>query len=328
MPDRDAALNAHIGALNALRARPVNAGIFAQTRHIVARAARATGQSVVTFTSSDPMPALQAQASSIMRNLPGAVGITNSFDLSSQNAIIGRKQNVPAGRPQIEEVIGEVRYRVSAGSFFQINVEIVTRIFDFMRPGLTVPRNIVDLYCGAGTFSLFFAALGSAVLGVEESAAAIAEARDNLAINDVRGSARFVRARVEDAARSPEVRDRLRDAQIAFLDPPRKGSDETTLCALAESGVPNVWYLSCDPATLSRDLKFLAAKGYALGTVQPFDMFPQTGHVETLATMYRKAAAHQHIIAEAFRDAPVPEWPKDDGISSNATQEYPDFVIR
>jgi hypothetical protein len=122
---------------------------------------------------------------------------------------------------------------------------------------------------------------------------------------------------VEDAVRRGEIRSALAAAQIVFLDPPRKGSDEITLGAVAQSGVPNIWYLSCDPATLARDLKFLAAKGYALGAVQPFDMFPHTGHIETLVTMYRRSAMQQQIIEQAFKDAPAPEWPK----------EYPEFVV-
>jgi 23S rRNA (uracil1939-C5)-methyltransferase len=72
---------------------------------------------------------------------------------------------------------------------------------------------------------------------------------------------------------------------VLFLDPPRKGSDETTLGAVTEARIPSLWYLSCDPATLARDSKFLVAKGYRLSTVQPFDMFPQTGHVETLVRL-------------------------------------------
>jgi 23S rRNA (uracil1939-C5)-methyltransferase len=72
---------------------------------------------------------------------------------------------------------------------------------------------------------------------------------------------------------------------VLFLDPPRKGCDEITLAGIADARVPAIWYLSCDPATLARDSKFLAAKGYRLGVTQPFDMFPQTGHVETLVQL-------------------------------------------
>jgi 23S rRNA (uracil1939-C5)-methyltransferase len=280
-------LNAHIMRLNEALQQPAFAGAFANTRHIVARTAKATGQTVVTFTTDHQSPELAAVAPALMRQLPGVVGISNSFDLSSQNAILGRKHVLLHGVAQIEETIDGVRYRVSGGSFFQVNVEIVGRIFEFLRPGLEAPRTIVDLYCGAGTFSLYFAKLGSEVVGVEENPQAIAEARENAALNELDGSVRFVCGRVEDAVRRGEVHEKLRQAQIVFLDPPRKGSDELTLGAVADAGVPNIWYLSCDPATLARDLKFLAAKGYRLGAVQPFDMFPQTGHIETLVTLYR-----------------------------------------
>ncbi len=311
-------LNTHIARLNEALAQPAMAPAFAKTRHIVERTAKATEQSVVTFTTAEPSPELTRTAPALMKQLPGAVGITNSFDLNSQNAIVGRKHTLVAGEAQIEEMIAGVRYRVSAGSFFQVNVEIVARIFEMMKPGLDVPRKIVDLYCGAGTFSLFFAKQGSEVVGVEENAQAIAEARENATLNELSGSVKFLSGRVEELVRRGEVRQALEAAQIAFLDPPRKGSDEVTLEAIASSGVPNIWYLSCDPATLARDLKFLAAKGYRLGVVQPFDMFPHTGHIETLVTLYRQSAMQQQIIEEAFKDAPTPVWPK----------EYPDFVFR
>ncbi|MBD5634736.1 MAG: hypothetical protein IAI49_09685, partial [Candidatus Eremiobacteraeota bacterium] len=125
---------------------------------------------------------------------------------------------------------------------------------------------------------------------------------------------RFVKARVEGELGNPEGRQALRDAQIVFLDPPRKGSDEATLAALAaadvvfldpprkgsddatlaaivKARVAHVWYLSCNPATLARDLARLVAGGYRLGAVQPFDMFPQTGHIEALASLHRADVA-------------------------------------
>ena len=322
-------LNMHIMRLNEALLQPSMAGAFVDTRHIVARTAKATDQTVVTFTTQQPSAELAAAAPALMRMLPGVVGITNSYDLSSQNAILGRKHTLLQGVAQIEELIAGVRYRVSPGSFFQVNVEIVARIFEFMHPGLQVPRKIVDLYCGAGTFSLYFAKLGSDVLGVEENPQAIEEAQENASLNELQGSVKLVCGRVEDEVRRGEVHEKLREAQIVFLDPPRKGSDEVTLGAVADSGVPNIWYLSCDPATLARDLKFLAAKGYRLGVVQPFDMFPQTGHIETLVTLYRETAAQQRSVEEAFKGAPVPQWPADEFTTLNKeNQEYPDFVIR
>jgi 23S rRNA (uracil1939-C5)-methyltransferase len=325
-------LNSAIGRLNEARFNPQTAPAFEHLLHIVARSARATEQSVVTFTTAQPSEGVATAATAMMKQLPNAVGLTNSFDLSSQNAIVGRKHRVVAGSPQIEEQIAGVRYRVSAGSFFQVNVEIVGRIFEFMTRGLDVPRRIVDLYCGAGTFSLYFAKLGSEVYGIEENPHAVAEANENAELNALTERVRFRPGRVEELVRQPEVRRALQDAQIVFLDPPRKGADEATLEAIAEGGVPNVWYLSCDPATLARDLKFLAAKGYRLGIVQPFDMFPQTGHVETFVTLYREADMHKHVLETAFKSAPMPRWPADDEFArdrySTEPSEYPEFVIR
>jgi len=190
---------------------------------------------------------------------------------------------------------------------------MVGRIFRFMQLGLTVRRTIVDLYCGAGTFAIFFASRGAQVVGIEENPAAIREANLNAELNGVTARARFIAGRVEGAVGDPAGRAALRGADIVFLDPPRKGSDEATLDAIAASGVANVWYLSCNPATLARDLRLLQAKGYQPGIVQPFDMFPQTGHVETLVTLHR---GNDPIDLPPADGAPwsarLPAWPSDD----------------
>jgi 23S rRNA (uracil1939-C5)-methyltransferase len=321
-------LSDYVARLNAGRLDDEIAGALEPARHVVARAARASGQAVFTITTERASSAVERGAASLQARLPGVVGITNSYDLSSENAILGRHQHVSAGTPEIEETIHGIRYRVSAASFFQVNVEIVGRIFEFMRRGLTVPRRIVDLYCGAGTFALFFAKYGCDVFGIEENSSAVAEAEANAELNGLQELVRVRSGRVEDVLRSSEGRDVMRRAQIVFLDPPRKGSDEATLGALAAAAVPNVWYLSCDPATLARDLKFLTAKGYRFGVVQPFDMFPQTGHVETLVTLYNEAGAARITVEDAFEGAPPPAaWPADDRFAHDRP-EYPDFVIR
>jgi 23S rRNA (uracil1939-C5)-methyltransferase len=144
---------------------------------------------------------------------------------------------------------------------------------------------ILDLYCGAGTFSMFFAHKGGRVVGIEENPHAVREAVANAELNAVADRTAFLAGRVEEVLRAGKGREALGRADIVFLDPPRKGSDESTLAAITALRPPNVWYLSCNPATLARDMAGLAAAGYRTGIVQPFDMFPQTGHVETLVTM-------------------------------------------
>ncbi len=278
-------LDEQIPKINAAKADAGTAAAFARVRHIVARTAKASGNVVVTFTSDRPESALKDGAPALMRRLAGVTGLTNSYDLSGANAILGRKQHVLAGSATIEESIAGLRYRVSAGSFFQVNVEIVERIFKHLEPLLKEPLRMLDLYCGAGTFALFFAKHGATVLGIEESAQAVAEARENAELNGLQTRVRFRHGSAADVLARPDVAAEIAGADAIFLDPPRKGCDERVLARIAERRARAVWYLSCDPATLARDLKFLGAKGYRIEEVQPFDMFPQTGHVESLALL-------------------------------------------
>jgi 23S rRNA (uracil1939-C5)-methyltransferase len=278
-------LDADLGRLDAVRgAAPVSA-MLRKARHLVARSSNATGQSVLTITTAQRSESARRAAQLLLREIPGLAGVTNSFDPASVNAILGRRHRALGGESEIEETIGGVRYRISAGSFFQVNVEMLGRILEFLEPLLEPPQRIVDLYCGAGTFALFFAKHGWTVYGVEESSLAIAEAAANVRRNGLAQHVRFESGRVEQLVGTPGLQNALRKADVLFLDPPRKGCDEATLAAIAAARIPALWYLSCDPATLARDSKFLVAKGYRLGAVQPFDMFPQTGHVETLAQM-------------------------------------------
>jgi len=276
--------------LDAARTEPAVGALLRESRHLVARSAAASGEAVLTITSDRRSPAAAAAAAQLVAKIPGLSGVDNSFALPSANAIFGSKRQLLAGRTEIDEAIGGVRYRITAGSFFQINAEIVARIFEALQPKLQEVGRLIDLYCGVGTFSLFFARHGWSVIGIEEDARAIAQARTNARLNRLEAYACFKNARVEQAVASAQIAALLRDATAVFLDPPRKGSDEATLGAIVRAETPQIWYLSCDAATLARDLKFLVAKGYRLNAVQPFDMFPQTGHVESLAFLERSAA--------------------------------------
>ena len=322
LPQLDAAIGGLYDAARAADARDA----FAGAKHAIVRAGAASGQAVLSITTDRQSPAVKERAPALARRVRGVVGISNSFEPRTANAVLGRKMLYVWGQREMEETIEGVRYRVSPASFFQVNSEMVGRIFRFLAPGLAQNRNVVDLYCGAGTFAIFFASRGARVVGVEENPAAVREARENAALNDVEGRVRFVEGRVEGAVANKDGKKALDEADIVFLDPPRKGSDEATLDAIAAAGVANVWYLSCNPATLARDLAYLAKRGYALGVVQPFDMFPQTGHVETLATLHKAGVEPEVTLPEREAtpwDDRIPEWPSDDPY---AKTEYPDFV--
>jgi len=322
LPQLDAAIGGLYDAARAPDARDA----FAGAKHAIVRAGAASGQAVLSITTDRQSSAVKERAPALARRVRGVVGISNSFEPRMANAVLGRKMLYVWGQREMEETIEGVRYRVSPASFFQVNSEMVGRIFRFLAPGLAQNRSVVDLYCGAGTFAIFFASRGARVVGVEENPAAVREARENAALNDVDGRVRFVEGRVEGAIVHKDGKKALEEADIVFLDPPRKGSDEATLDAIAAAGVANVWYLSCNPATLARDLAYLAKRGYALGVVQPFDMFPQTGHVETLATLHKAGVEPEVTLPEREAtpwDDRIPEWPSDDPY---AKTEYPDFV--
>jgi 23S rRNA (uracil1939-C5)-methyltransferase len=319
-------LDAAIGGLYAAARAPESAPAFARAKHAIVRAGAASGQAVLSITTDRQSPEVKEAAPAIARRVRGLVGISNSFEPRTANAVLGRKMMYVWGQREMEETIEGVRYRVSPASFFQVNSEMVGRIFRFLEPGLAKDRAIVDLYCGAGTFAIFFASRGAQVVGIEENPAAVREARENAALNGVEGRVRFVEGRVEGAVVNKDGKKALDAADIVFLDPPRKGSDDATLDAIANAAVANVWYLSCNPATLARDLAYLAKRGYELGVVQPFDMFPQTGHVETLVTLHHKSSPAEVTLPEREAtpwDDTIPAWPSDD---KYAKSEYPDFV--
>jgi 23S rRNA (uracil1939-C5)-methyltransferase len=278
-------LDADLARLHALRDTAPVREMLGDASHLVVRSSAATGESVLTATTARESSNARRAAPALLRELPKLAGVGNSYDLPNANAILGRRCRRLAGDAEIEEAIGALRYRVSARSFFQVNVEMVGKIFEFLRPWLTPAGSIVDFYCGVGTFSLFFAKHGWKVVGIEQNAHAIAEAIANARLNELESCARFEIGPVEQMVGAPRVQRALRSADVVFLDPPRKGCDEATLRAIADARVPALWYLSCDAATLARDSKFLVANGYRLGIVQPFDMFPQTGHVETFVRL-------------------------------------------
>jgi len=280
-------LDATIGQLWDAARDPATARAFAGARHVIARAGLASGETVVSVTTDRASSTLAAVAGPLAAKLPGTIGISNSFEPPSENAVMGRRNVTVYGNAEMHEAIDGIGFRVSPASFFQVNSEMVGKIFAYLSPQARTTGRIIDLYCGAGTFALFFAKAGARVVGIEENPHAVREAKANAALNGVEERTAFVNGRVEATLRSKLGQDALAAADVVFLDPPRKGSDEAALGALVRARVPHVWYLSCNPATLARDLAHLVAGGYRLGGVQPFDMFPQTGHIEALATLHR-----------------------------------------
>ena len=196
----------------------------------------------------------------------------------------GRRELGLAGASELEERVGETVFRFGPSSFFQVNTRQLEAVAAFMRAslaGLQAPA-IADLYCGVGTFGLLLAGMAKEVVGIESDPANIAFLKTNIALNQA-GSFAVGQGRSEEWA--GRVLDRGIDALV--LDPPRKGVDGRILTALVKRPVARVIYLSCNPATLARDLKTLLGV-YRLADIRVFDFFPQTPHIETCVVLSRE----------------------------------------
>ena len=187
-----------------------------------------------------------------------------------------------------EELLG-LQFSISPQSFFQVNSEQAEVLYrEALKAaglGQDGSKRVLDAYCGTGTITLAAARLAAQATGVEIVRPAIADANRNAARNGLADRTRFI---CDDAARAiPRLIGAGEHFDAAILDPPRKGADEKLLNALIQADIPRIAYVSCDPATLARDVKLLSAGGYRLEWAQPVDMFPWTGHVETVVLMSR-----------------------------------------
>lgn len=192
-----------------------------------------------------------------------------------------------AGQPYIEEVLDGLTFRISPASFFQVNTEQALNLYRLVEQyaELTGSELALDAYSGIGTIALYLARKAKEVLGIEIIAAAVEDARTNARLNGLR-NARFVREFVEKAL--PALVHQGNRPDVVVLDPPRAGVEKRALQAILEAQPPRIIYVSCDAATLARDLGILVQGGYRIEEVQPVDMFPQTSHTEAVALVVHR----------------------------------------
>ncbi|MCR5153235.1 MAG: 23S rRNA (uracil(1939)-C(5))-methyltransferase RlmD [Lachnospiraceae bacterium] len=210
--------------------------------------------------------------------------LTLNINTENTNVILGEKIIPVYGDTFITDYIGDVKFRISPLSFFQVNpvqtVKLYGKALEYAE--LTGKENVWDLYCGIGTISLFLAKSAARVCGVEIVPQAIEDAKENARLNGIDNADFFVGA-AEDlmSEKYKESEGKLR-AEVICLDPPRKGCEESLLETVVKMQPKRVVYVSCDPATLARDVKYFEKHGYELKKYTPVDMFPQTVHVETV----------------------------------------------
>ena len=227
-----------------------------------------------------------------LRQIPGMTSITLSSNTAKTNVIMGDTIRLLWGQEFITDYIGEIKYQISPLSFYQVNPVQTEKLYGLALDyaGLTGNETVWDLYCGIGTISLFLAKKAKQVYGVEIVPQAIDDARNNAKINDIT-NAEFYVGKAEEVL--PEYykeyekthNGETAHADVIVVDPPRKGCEESLLQTIVDMQPEKVVYVSCDSATLARDVKFLRAKGYELKDVTPVDQFPHSVHVETVVLL-------------------------------------------
>jgi 23S rRNA (uracil1939-C5)-methyltransferase len=256
-------------------------------RSLVVREGRGTGERLVGLITSPAAFDAGAEFAAVVRDAaPDATAIVRGIAAGAGDGAPVTRVEVLHGRDHIEELLAGLRFCIGLETFFQTNTpqaeRVVAHVADRAAPA---GRLVYDLYCGVGTFALALARAGARVAGVELAAASIAAARGNAARNGLSG-VRFTAGDVRTAL--PALVAELGPPDVVVLDPPRAGAGGKVMRKIGRVGAARVIYVSCNPTTLAGDLKELLPFGYRLVDVQPFDLFPQTYHVEAVAVLDRE----------------------------------------
>ena len=230
--------------------------------------------------------------------VPGLASVVVNSNRERTNVALGQKCRTIYGMDTIEDTLCGLRFKLSPLSFYQVNRTQAERLYEVAAryAGLTGQELLLDLYCGAGTIGLSMAGMARRLLGVEIVPQAVENARENARLNGIENAEFFCGDAGEAARMLAERGERL---DVIVLDPPRKGCSPDLVRTVAEFGPKRIVYVSCDPATLARDLKLFAELGYPPVEAMPVDMFPGTAHVETVVLLsHKKADSYIHIDVE------------------------------
>ena len=253
-------------------------------RHVMGRIGFNGEFMIVLVTATKNFPNEKNFVRALVKELPNVTSIQQNVQTFKNNVILGRDTKILFGKATIHDKIGNFTFNISARSFFQVNTvqaEILYKTaLNFAE--LHGHETIIDAYCGTGTISLFMARKARKVIGIEVVSSAIADAKRNARENNIR-NAEFM---VGDAVKVlPRI---FEPADVVIVDPPRAGCDKKVLETFAGMNPEKIIYVSCNPATLARDLKILYELGYRTKKIQPVDMFPFTSHVESVAQIEKK----------------------------------------
>ncbi|MCP1110275.1 23S rRNA (uracil(1939)-C(5))-methyltransferase RlmD [Ohessyouella blattaphilus] len=254
-------------------------------RHVLIRKGTHTGEIMVCpVINGKTYPKVDSLIEELTK-LPGMTCIALSINTQNTNVIMGEEIQTLWGTPYITDKIGDLEFRLSPLSFFQVNSQQTEKLYQkaLDYAGLTGNETIWDIYCGIGTITCFLARKAKQVYGIEVIPEAIEDAKENAKLNNI-DNIQFYAQKAEDEL-PKHKEDKKTD--IIVVDPPRKGLDEKVLETIIYMEPKKIVYVSCDPATLARDIKYLREHGYELEHLTPVDMFPHTVHVETIVSLQR-----------------------------------------
>lgn len=271
-------------------------------RHIYARRGYHTKQVMVCLVVNGNSLPHADELSKRLQSLDGFTSLLLNINQEKTNVILGREMKLLWGKDYIEDTIGRLRYRISAPSFYQVNPVQTVRLYEtaLSFAGLNGSETVWDLYCGIGTISLFLASQLSEkhnagrVIGIEIVPEAVENARENAKLNGL-SNVEFYCGAAEDVVTSL-VSEKKIPADVVVVDPPRKGCDAKLLDTMVKMQPDRIVYVSCEPATLARDVKALGEQGYEVRKVQPCDMFPGSGNVETVISLARSVVNAQILV--------------------------------
>ncbi|WP_367306647.1 23S rRNA (uracil(1939)-C(5))-methyltransferase RlmD [Alicyclobacillus acidocaldarius] len=252
--------------------------------HVIVRQSSATGEMAVVFAIAVDDPRIKRSVGRF--HAPGVVTVAATVQPRAHGPVWGKAVEVLKGQSHLEENICGRRLRLSPRSFLQVQTDMAERMYQHVVRAADIRETdvVIDAYCGVGAMTLLLAERAAKAVGVEEVEDAIADARANAKLNRVQ-NVDFVVDRVERWL--PRWVEEGNRADVLVFDPPRKGVDKAAIEAAADAEVDRLVYVSCNPATLERDLRLLMARGFYVTDIRPFDMFPQTSHVECVVAMKR-----------------------------------------
>ena len=263
-------------------------------RHVLIRYGFTTKEIMVCIViNAKQLPYAQKLVEELER-IKGMTSISVNINTNQTNVILGDQIQTLWGQDYITDYIGDVCYQISPLSFYQVNPVQTRKLYQtaLEYAQLTGNETVWDLYCGIGTISLFLAKEAKKVYGVEIVPQAIADAKNNANINGIT-NAEFFAGKAEEVypafVKEQQAAGQEAYADVIVVDPPRKGCEESLLAAMVQMAPARIVYVSCDSATLARDLKYLCENGYELKKVQAVDQFCHTVHVETVCLLSRKA---------------------------------------